>query len=68
MNVGPFITHVQASSARLYDVAGPAWRILIFAGLRAGFWDGSDTITTGLPMASAVVDDFGQLVLVTHWH
>jgi len=58
---------VQTGVMRFYDVSGPAWRVVVFVGLRAGYHPDWET-TTGLPMASAVVDDFGQLVLVTPWH
>lgn len=56
---------VYAMAHRLYDVSGPAWRVMVH--VRGVLCSYTEIEMTVLPMASAVVDDFGQLVLVTPW-
>lgn len=60
-----FRTSVTAVYRRRYGSAGPAWLVMVHIdGLKSsGFGEPS----TALPMADAVVDDFGQLVLVSPW-
>lgn len=56
---------VPCSFNRMYGVPGPAWRVMVHVrGIGCSYFEPWMTL---LPMASAVVDDFGQLVLVTPW-
>lgn len=61
------ISQVRAITRRMYDKDGPAWLVMLIVGLAASrdWWDARPP--TGVPMATAVVDDFGNLVLVTGW-
>lgn len=57
--------NVPCTFSRRYDVNGPAWRVMVH--VRFVLCSYHEPWMTVLPMASAVVDDFGQLVLVTNW-
>lgn len=62
------ITQVRAVTSRIYDMDGPSWLVMLMVGLAGKRGDWRDAMPpTGVPMARAVVDDFGNLVLVTGW-
>jgi hypothetical protein len=67
-NVFPTLETVRtvAYVDRNYATSGPAWLVTVpIPGLKNGY-HAEDSTT--IPQARAVVDDFGQLTLVSGWH